>query len=90
MLKVCSGYISRHIQIMFRCCITDGVFPFERKGAKVVPAHKKVINNHNKTISLLPTSDKIFERLIYSEMCEFYENNFLIKSIRNRLRRLVY
>lgn len=29
MLKIKDGSVSRHIQIMFRFCITDGVFPFE-------------------------------------------------------------
>ena len=60
------------------------VFPTEWKKANVVPFHKKgdkQILKNCRPISLLPIAGKIFERLSYDRMFEFFiENNLISKN----------
>ena len=44
MLKLCSKSISKQLDLIFQSCVKHGQFPAERKGANVVPLHKKVTN----------------------------------------------
>ena len=60
------------------------VFPTEWKKANVVPFHKKgekQILKKCRSISLLSIAGKIFERLFYDRVFEFFiENNFISKN----------
>ena len=66
-----------------RSCIENGKFPSEWKKANIVPVHKKdnkqTLEN-NRSVPLLPICGKIFERLIYSSLFEFFIANELISS----------
>ena len=58
-----------------------GKFPLEWKKANIVPIHKKgdkqAVKNY-RPVSLLPICGKIFERLLYNEMLNFFLENDLI------------
>ena len=60
------------------------VFPTEWKKVNVVPFHEKgdkQILKNCRPISLLPIAGKIFERLFYGRMFEFFiENNLISKN----------
>ena len=61
--------------LIFKTCLRTGIFPLEWKKANIVPIHKKgdkqtVINY--RPVSILPICGKIFERLLYNEMLNFY------------------
>lgn len=69
--------ISVIISYLFNKCLNAGVYPPVFKKAKVIPIYKKgsgstLIINHYRPISILPTLNKIFEKLTYSRI-----NNFL-------------
>ena len=57
------------------------MFPLNGKKANVVPGHKKgdkqILKNF-RPISLLPIAGKIFERLFYDRMFDFFTENDLI------------
>ena len=61
--------------------VLSGTFPSEWKKANVVPVHKKddkqSLNNY-RPISLLDICGKIFERLTYNKMFEYFNKNDLI------------
>ena len=61
--------------------LESGKFPNEWKKAKVVQVHKKgdnqILRNYQ-PILLLPNTGKIFERLLYDRMFEFFTENNLI------------
>ena len=75
MLKICSNSIYIPLQLIFRSCIEDGKSPSEWEKANVVPVHKKgnkqTLENYC-PVSLLPICGKIFERLIYNSLFEFF------------------
>ena len=83
MLKICGNSIYKPLQLIFRSCIENGKFPSEWKKASVVPVHKKgnkqTLENY-RPVSLLPICGKIFGRLIYNSLFEFFIANELISS----------
>ena len=83
MLKICCASISKPLEIIFKSCIEKCQFPNERNKANVVPVHKKgdkqVLRNY-RPVSLLPICGKIFERLIYNNLYEFFIKSDLISS----------
>ena len=58
-----------------------GKFPLEWKKVNIVPIYKKggkqAVKNY-RPVSLLPICGKIFERLLYNEMLNFFLENDLI------------
>ena len=64
-----------------KTCLRTTIFPLEWKKANIVPIHKKgdkqTIINY-RPVSLLPICGKIFERLLYNEMLNFFLENDLI------------
>ena len=83
MLKICDESISKLLQIIFKSCIEKGQFPNKWKKANVVSVHKKgdkQVSRNYRPVSLLPICGKIFERLIYNNLFEFFIKNDLISS----------
>ena len=83
MLKICGNSIYKSLQLIFPSCIENAKFPSEWKKANVVSVHKKgnkqTLENY-RPVSLLPICGKIFERLIYNSLFEFFIANELIYS----------
>ena len=81
MLKLCGKSICKPLDLIFQSCIKQGKFPTEWKKANVVPVHKKgdeqILKNY-RPVSLLPICRKIFERLIYKNLFEYFIENDLI------------
>ena len=82
-LKIFGESISKPLGIILKSCIEKGQFPNEWKKANVVPVHKKgdkrVLRNY-RPVSLLPICGKIFERLMYNNLYEFFIKHDLISS----------
>ena len=78
MLKICDKSICKPLELIFQSCIKHGKFPNEWKMANVVPVHKKsykqILRNY-RPVSLLPICGKVFERLIYNSLLEYFIEN---------------
>ena len=64
--------------MLFEAALNDGVFPDDSRKGNIVPVHKKdlitmVINYH--PISLLPIFAKIFQKIIFTYMFEYFIEN---------------
>ena len=61
--------------------LNTGIFPDSLKISKVLPLFKKdndkLFSNY-RPISLLPSISKIFEKVIFNQMSEYFESNDLI------------
>ena len=81
MLKICGKSICRRLELIFKECISNGVFPSEWNKGNLVPIHNKndrqCLENY-RPVSLLPISGKILECLIFNEMFPFFIKNGLI------------
>ena len=81
MLKLCGKPVCKPLDLIFQSCMRQGKFPTEWKKANVVPLHEKrykQILKDYRPVSSLPICEKIFERLIYNNIFEYFiENDFI-------------
>ena len=80
MIKFCEESITIPFKIIFEESLKCGVFPEIWKKVNVVPVHKKedktLVKNY-RPISLLPIFSKIFERVIYNSIFNYFISNKL-------------
>ena len=83
MIKLRGDSIYKPLEMIFKSCLNQGIFPAEWKKANVVPVHKKgdhkCVENY-RSVSRLSVFSNIFERLIYNAMFEHFLDNSLISS----------
>ena len=75
MIKPCGKSIARPLSLIFQSILNDGVFPDDWKKIDIFPRHKKDSKNFIKnyrSISLLPIFSKVFERLIYISLYNYF------------------
>ena len=68
---------------MFNLSIATGVFPDSWKIARVVPIFESVQSNDRsnyRPISVLPFLSRVFEKLIYNQLCDYLDKNRLLFS----------
>ena len=68
-IKIGSGFLSPVLANIFNQSLTTGIFPNKLKSAYVIPVHKtdsRLDLNKYRSISILPTISKIFEKLMAS------------------------
>ena len=80
MIKTCGDAITFPLKLIFKSMINEGVFPDDWKKSNVVLIHKKESKNLIKNyqpISLLPIFGKVFERLVFNMLFNFFLQNKL-------------
>ena len=88
-LKIRDLVIIKPHSIIFKNCTNNSTFPGLRKKSNIYPIHKKgdkqIINNY-RPVSLLPTCEKIFERLIFNSLFEYLEKCKLLSAHQSGFR----
>ena len=78
-LKLAKPVIVEPITIMINKSFEEASFPNKLKEAQVVPLHKKnsqlELGNY-RSVSILPVVSKFFERAIYQQLIDYFENIF--------------
>ena len=80
MVKMCDKTLVYLLKLIFRASTQEGVFPDCWKKANVVPTRKKESKNllkNYRPISLLPIFGKIYERIIFKELLNYFHQNQL-------------
>ena len=81
MIKLCGNSILLPLQIIFNNIVAKGIFPDQWKMANVTPVHKKdnkqIIKKY-RPISLLPIFAKLFEKMVFQKMYNYFIANNLI------------
>ena len=89
-LKYSASVITPSLTNLFNSSIGMGIFPSEWKIARVVPLHKKgsrsVLDNY-RPISILPVISKIFEKILYEQLYEYFTTNNLLSEQQFGFRR---
>ena len=78
MIQLCGKETFLPLQLLFKSILEEGIFPDDWE--KVVPVHKKESTNlikNYRPISLHPIFSKIFERLIFNSLYNYFMNNKL-------------
>ncbi len=81
LLRLAAPAIAAPLTMIFNMLITSGIFPDEWKTAKVVPIHKRDINQDHgnfRPISILSTLSKLLERHIHISFYNFHKTNNLL------------
>ena len=77
------------LSTIYKNCINCGIFPDIWKKSNVIPIYKKgdkqLINNY-RPVSLLPVFGKIFERLIFNNIYNFFEMHNLLNPSQSGFR----
>ena len=80
MIKICGESITVPLKITFEQSLKEKKFPKVWKKANIVPVHKKedknLIKNY-RPVSLLPIFSKIYERVIYNALFNYFKDNKL-------------
>ena len=79
LLKFIGHVLCKSLTLIINQMLTSGIFPDAFKTAKIIPIHKKgnsaLLSNY-RPISLLPTIPKIFERTIYNQLYQYFNDNW--------------
>ena len=71
--------------------LCTGIFPDRLKIAKVIPLFKKVdqhILDNYRPISLLPVISKVFEKIVFDQLYQYFTDNDRIFTSQNGFRKL--
>jgi len=82
-LKLCKNSLSPFLVQIFKLCIRKGPYPQSLKCAQVVPIYKggpKDLCTNYTPISFLSPINKIFEKLIYTRLYTYLEQNTMLSS----------
>ena len=89
-LKLASPIISKPIAEIINRSIVSQIFPNEWKIAKVIPLHKKgprnVLDNY-RPISILPVVSKVYEKILYEQLIEYFNAKKLLSDNQFGFRR---
>ena len=80
LLKDMKAEVSKALTLIINQSIATGIFPENMKIAKVIPLFKKgdiYFFNNYRPISLLPSFSKIFERVMFNQLNEYFKSNLL-------------
>ena len=84
MLKEVSSSISPILTCIINQSLCTGIFPESLKIAKIIPVYKKEnphITDNYRPVSLLPILSKIFEKVVFIQVYDYFtENDLLYKS----------
>ena len=77
MVKICDDSIKKPLSIIYKNCITTGIYPNAWKKSNIVPVHKKGdkqnVNNY-RPVLLLPIFGKVFEKILFISIFGLFQN----------------
>ncbi len=83
LLQTIKSAILKPITIIINQMLTTGIFPDKLKIAKVSPVYKKddeTLFTNYRPISMLPSISKIFEKVIFNQLYNYFQENSLFYS----------
>ena len=80
LIKSIAEIISKPLTVIINQCLKISIFPNQLKKAKVVPIFKSgddTLFTNYRPISLLPSTSKVVERVIFNQLYAYFETNGL-------------
>ena len=85
LIKYCGDSLIEPLEILINSSLPSGVFPEMLKAAVVVPIAKKN-DKEFRPISILPIFSKIFEKIIFEQILDYFENNKILAGVQYGFR----
>ena len=79
-LKLAADFICEPLTHIFNYCIESNIFPDAFKYVKITPVYKKGNRSeceNYRPISIIPCVSKVFEMLLNTQICKYFEDNSL-------------
>ena len=80
LLKFINLEITKPLTLIINQSIQTGIFPNKLKLARVLPIYKKndnMILDNYRPVSVLPSISKVFEKVIYNQLYQYFDDNKL-------------
>lgn len=81
-LNKTAEYIAAPLCHIFNQCIASGIYPSLWKEGKIIPLIKDNRLSYNglncRPISILPALSKVMEKIIHTQICNYFQNNNLM------------
>ena len=90
LVKTAAPTIAKSISLIFNCSVATGIAPSDWKAARIIPIHKAYSKDdlHNyRTISVISTIAKVFERMVYTQLYDYLSKNNLLYKYQPGFRR---
>ena len=91
LLKIAADVIAPSLTAIFTAPINTGIFPQEWKESRVSPVHKSGARNdpsNYRSISVIPVIAKIFGKIVYEQLYEYFNNYNLLTTCQSGFRSL--
>ena len=91
LLKIAADVVAPSLTGIFNQSLVTGIFPSDRKMAKVSPIFKNGFKsdlNNYRPISVIPTVAKISKKIIYDQLYQYLNENGLLNSGQSGFRSL--
>ena len=93
LLKMAASIVAPSLTSIFSESILTGIYPNDRKTAKVTPLFKKGIksdpNNYRPiSVYVIPIISKVFERIVYHQLFHYLDDNKLLLGCQSGFRSL--
>ena len=88
-IQLCTNSVAHRFTLIFRNSMAAGTFATQWKRANIVPIHKKNDNetvSNYRSVSLLAIRSKMFEKQIFNELFNFFEDKNLISKHQSGFR----
>ncbi len=80
-IKIITSTLINPVTLIINQMLTTGIFPDKLKIAKIIPLHIKddeTLFTNYRAISLLPALSKIFEKVIFKQLYQFFQEMQLL------------
>ncbi|XP_055385948.1 uncharacterized protein LOC129614975 [Condylostylus longicornis] len=84
LIKICNEYLCDSIALIINESLAEGVFPEALKLGRIVPIFKsgdKSDYNNYRPICIAPGPSKIIEKVVYTQVSRFLENNKILSKM---------
>ena len=92
LLKDTAAVVTPFLDLIFNLSLAEGIFPSDWKNARVSPIYKsgnrdECMRSNYRPISILATISKIFKKIVFDQINEYFASNAILTPYQSGFRR---